>query len=1102
MPRRSSAPQVILDPGHGGLERYGGSTPGPREKHVNLELARRVRDRLGPRAMLTRTGDVNVPLRERARLARRTGAGVLVSIHANSGRPGTHGSEVWVHERHDRRSVDLARHIEARLDRLGPSRGVFSGPLSVLDPSDTGGVAACLVEADYLSDPRGRARLDDPRGLDRLADAIADGVQRYLGRGRRHARGLDSDLDLDLQAIGEREVRDMAAAWAADDIQENHNPVQAGILTGDDEAIRMFAAFDGGHTSPTTTSAGSSKRKLDWISAGSGNDQGARVGLGHYPLFNLHDLFEGIEAKLVEAGLWGRALVRMSDIFSAHESHWQQFQRASGNDVMTEPTPLEVEAVLDTTILLEDWYEGPWAQPSADDGLGSRDWFREPMRLWLRDRAVAWAHTMYWHETTTAIAAGYATDLEAETAGAWANLVWYVSSLPNSIAGKVRRIVRDRELTIAGEQWSWDRPPGGVPSDHDPDAYLQDWRALLLFYLYCQAKGEVRGRSERTWDAFYGVWGMDIGGIDPWSDETARDHLRNHARYHGAGSMTSGVPTVTIADPGAARYEGRRGRYGSAEATLDEAFRVPPFPDALRATFSTGLRDHAKAVEFIQDKVPARLRLPQSDAKQSLRAALEPYVDFDALATHFGLSDDDDLLAEAVHQFQVKTYADADDHDGKPGQSTLASLGYTPLLTEAEAKSAFGKSRYDDVGKVALDTPCIARFEADNGYTAIPNGEWYRYVGKPAVFGQQFRHHAHVVLVRQLRRAEGLLLDAAWAADPLVTPVDLGAHLDIRGGHSGTRSGTSPHGLGLALDIDSAKNPWVGGETPEDWDEKLVDLGVIETSGVAQVAALTSIGDAARVAALEAIGDGWSVDKLDRIGRAMGESKSASIPGEDSKHTPFAAAAKAKTGLSSYTGSEFAAVLDGIEGRSRIIANSWFAAAMSQVVEELTAAIDEFGLLADPVPGRWTQADVDAARADLSRYTASTTPPEFFSYLGTSGHDTLRICRTLELLSLGLARSLSAGRVTLDLASTRSFDGYADPARSGFFNHHEDFVIAMRDHACLVWGGVDFGRNASGDMMHFDARLLPYGQALRAAGLKIKNGSMNHDHPCWPLLEC
>ena len=99
---------VVIDPGHGGRQPMGGSSPlgarglgGSLEKDVTLEVARRLVERLLPRvrARLTRQGDTNLSLADRAAIAGREGARVFLSLHANSGRPGERGCETWVHER-------------------------------------------------------------------------------------------------------------------------------------------------------------------------------------------------------------------------------------------------------------------------------------------------------------------------------------------------------------------------------------------------------------------------------------------------------------------------------------------------------------------------------------------------------------------------------------------------------------------------------------------------------------------------------------------------------------------------------------------------------------------------------------------------------------------------------------------------------------------------------------------------------------------------------------------------------------------------------------------------------------------------------------------
>jgi hypothetical protein len=184
-------PTIVIDAGHGGHHAAGQSSPsgvrgpaGTQEKDVTLALAQRVAAHLGPGAVLTRSGDQSMTLAERSDIARRYGAGVFVSLHANGGARGRRGAETYIHTRADQPSRALARALRRELAAFGGS-GADSADMAVLSPErlapDT---AACLLEVDYLSDPQGERRLRDPRSLDDLSRAIAAGIQRYA-YGRR-----------------------------------------------------------------------------------------------------------------------------------------------------------------------------------------------------------------------------------------------------------------------------------------------------------------------------------------------------------------------------------------------------------------------------------------------------------------------------------------------------------------------------------------------------------------------------------------------------------------------------------------------------------------------------------------------------------------------------------------------------------------------------------------------------------------------------------------------------------------------------------------------------------------------------------------------------
>jgi len=89
-PRASVGRPIIIaiDPGHGGEDPGARGRNGVIEKEVSLRIAKKlakmVNDTPGYKAVLTRTGDYYVGLRERTGIARKAQADLFVSIHANS----------------------------------------------------------------------------------------------------------------------------------------------------------------------------------------------------------------------------------------------------------------------------------------------------------------------------------------------------------------------------------------------------------------------------------------------------------------------------------------------------------------------------------------------------------------------------------------------------------------------------------------------------------------------------------------------------------------------------------------------------------------------------------------------------------------------------------------------------------------------------------------------------------------------------------------------------------------------------------------------------------------------------------------------------------
>ncbi|NIF25384.1 AMIN domain-containing protein [Pantoea sp. Tr-811] len=79
---------VAIDAGHGGEDPGASGSSGQHEKDIVLQIAkelqRQINTEKGYRAELTRTGDYFIPLRKRTEIARKKGADLFISIHADA----------------------------------------------------------------------------------------------------------------------------------------------------------------------------------------------------------------------------------------------------------------------------------------------------------------------------------------------------------------------------------------------------------------------------------------------------------------------------------------------------------------------------------------------------------------------------------------------------------------------------------------------------------------------------------------------------------------------------------------------------------------------------------------------------------------------------------------------------------------------------------------------------------------------------------------------------------------------------------------------------------------------------------------------------------
>lgn len=168
-PQDASRPLVVIDAGHGGRD-PGASGAGVKEKDVVLGLAIALKDELvaqgGVRVALTREDDRLLVLQERPEIARRLGADLFVSIHADSAGEASSVSGASIYTLSNDASSDAAARFAARENNADQLNGV-----SVEGQSEA--VSDILVE---LSQRRSQ---EDSAGFAQLIVREATGKLRF-----------------------------------------------------------------------------------------------------------------------------------------------------------------------------------------------------------------------------------------------------------------------------------------------------------------------------------------------------------------------------------------------------------------------------------------------------------------------------------------------------------------------------------------------------------------------------------------------------------------------------------------------------------------------------------------------------------------------------------------------------------------------------------------------------------------------------------------------------------------------------------------------------------------------------------------------------------
>ena len=218
-------PIVLIDPGHGGTDPGAPGVSGQvTEKQLTLAFARELRDRLAERGRvrvaMTREGDRSLSLEQRAAIARRLGAGLLISVHMDSApNPLARGATVYSLSdlASDAEAARFARAENASEGALTSERGdqvrFLLSDLALRDQmADSAALASRLVrsaapgmllrpephkfaaflilrrsevpgvlfEAGYISNADDEALLITPEGRRPIVEALAKAIETEL----------------------------------------------------------------------------------------------------------------------------------------------------------------------------------------------------------------------------------------------------------------------------------------------------------------------------------------------------------------------------------------------------------------------------------------------------------------------------------------------------------------------------------------------------------------------------------------------------------------------------------------------------------------------------------------------------------------------------------------------------------------------------------------------------------------------------------------------------------------------------------------------------------------------------------------------------------
>lgn len=188
--QRATGPcTIVLDAGHGGGDPGAIGVAGTNEDDINLKITFYLKAELekrGHTVLLTRSEDAmiaenkNADMRKRRQIISQSGADYAISIHLNSNTDPSCRGPVVIYHAQSQQGKAIAQIMQQTLnDQLAPPspRQMQSGNYYILK---SGAMPIVIVECGFLSNAQEEQLLLDDAYQQKIAVAIADGMQAYI----------------------------------------------------------------------------------------------------------------------------------------------------------------------------------------------------------------------------------------------------------------------------------------------------------------------------------------------------------------------------------------------------------------------------------------------------------------------------------------------------------------------------------------------------------------------------------------------------------------------------------------------------------------------------------------------------------------------------------------------------------------------------------------------------------------------------------------------------------------------------------------------------------------------------------------------------------